>query len=357
MKAWVSDYMVCPYCAKNLALRVLRKEQTEILSGKFSCVVCKRYYPIIQGIPRMLPDALMASVMKRHAAFFRIYKKEFPARRHVEGERIKKRTAEVWGYQWTYFTNLIKESEEQFLRWIAPVQRSFFRGKLILDAGCGTGRHAYFSAKFGARVIGIDLSDAVETAHHTTKNMGNVGIVQADIYHLPFRDRTFDYAYSIGVIHHLPDPEQGFREVLKKVRKNGAVSVWVYGKEHNGFIVYGVEPIRKLMTRHMNLRVLNGVSYLVTLPYYASTKLIYGPFNKIPGVRRVMKRAPYNEYFVQFSRFGFKHHWMNVFDKLNAPLAAYYTKKDLEGWIKRSGLKGATLIPVNRISWALFGQR
>ena len=96
-----------------------------------------------------------------------------------------------------------------------------FQGKVVLEGGCGKGRHTQLAANWGAReVIGVDLSDAVETAFAATRQLENAHIVQADIYHLPLA-RVFDYAFSIGVLHHLPDPRAGFRSLASKVRAGG----------------------------------------------------------------------------------------------------------------------------------------
>lgn len=114
-----------------------------------------------------------------------------------------------------------------------------FKDKLVLEAGCGKGRHTLLAASWGAReVIGIDLSAAVETAFAATREMENVHIVQADIYRLPLA-RVFDYAFSVGVLHHLPDPRAGFQSLAAAVKEGGHVSAWVYGAENNEWITRG----------------------------------------------------------------------------------------------------------------------
>ena len=81
----------------------------------------------------------------------------------------------------------------------------------------GSGRHAYFAATYGAReVVALDLSDAVEAARATCRALDNVHVVQGDLLRPPFRTGQdgggFDLVYSIGVLHHLPDPVKRFRE-------------------------------------------------------------------------------------------------------------------------------------------------
>ena len=84
------------------------------------------------------------------------------------------------------------------------------RGKLVLDAGIGAGRFTDVLARWGARVVGVDLSYAVEAANVNFGKLPNVLVCQADIGKLPFRPGTFDYIISIGVLHHTPDTRKFF---------------------------------------------------------------------------------------------------------------------------------------------------
>jgi len=118
---------------------VVAREQLEIITGSLNCESCDNTWPIVRGVPR------------------------FAAINEVE--RDKATTAEKFGWQWQHFNQFESGYENQFLAWIAPVTREFFKDKVVLEGGCGKGRHTQLAAQFGARdVIGVDLSDAVETA-------------------------------------------------------------------------------------------------------------------------------------------------------------------------------------------------
>ena len=49
----------------------------------------------------------------------------------------------------------------------------------------------------------------MDAAFDNTRHLESVCIVQGDIYHPPVKDAAFDAAYSLGVLHHVPDPEAG----------------------------------------------------------------------------------------------------------------------------------------------------
>jgi SAM-dependent methyltransferase len=163
----------------------------------------------------------------------------------------KQATAKGFGWSWQEFSHEDKKYAEQFLDWIAPVRPEFFKDKVVLEGGCGKGRHTHRVAGWGARdIVAVDLSDAVEVAFASTREIQNAHIIQADIYRLPLR-RAFDYAFSVGVLHHLPDPRAGFRSLVSKVKPGGHASAWVYGAENNEWIVRLVNPFREYITSRM----------------------------------------------------------------------------------------------------------
>ncbi len=267
---------------------------------------------------------------------------------------IKKRTIRSFSYEWKNFPKLYKEYKDQFLDWIYPIESDFFRNKLVLDAGCGLGRHAYYAAEFGAEVVGLDISEAVEVAHENTRSFSKVHIVRGDIYYPPLRKR-FDFVYSIGVIHHLPNPEKGFRTVLDLVKNGGSIFVWVYGRENNLFMTRVVEPLRRITTR-LPLAMLDALCYPATLILHITTKL-YSKLNRAELTRNLSQILPYRQYFLQISDFCFEHKLSIVFDFLSVPLCHYYSKEEFEAWFKRMGLKEIVISWRNKNSWRGWGKK
>lgn len=104
-------------------------------------------------------------------------------------------------------------------------------GKLVLDAGVGAGRYADVVSRWGADVVGVDLSLAVEAAHRNLGDRRNVWIAQADIGALPFAPGTFDAIFSIGVLHHTPDTRAYFNRLVPLLKPGGTIAIWVYPAE------------------------------------------------------------------------------------------------------------------------------
>jgi tetratricopeptide (TPR) repeat protein/2-polyprenyl-3-methyl-5-hydroxy-6-metoxy-1,4-benzoquinol methylase len=114
---------------------------------------------------------------------------------------------------------------------IQPVQRS--NSLDVLVAGCGTGQHAVETAQRydGARVLAIDLSRAslgYAARKSRDAKLRNIDYAQADILNLGSLNATFDVIESSGVLHHLSDPEQGWRVLVSLLRPGGVMHIGLY---------------------------------------------------------------------------------------------------------------------------------
>ncbi len=330
MKRKLLDYLRCPSCAGTLLLSsVAGEEGEEIIEGQLACHNCASSFPIVRGVPRFAPVETI--------------------------EPDKAATAENFGWQWQHFTHADELYAEQFLGWIAPVRPEFFADKLVLEGGCGKGRHTLLAAGWSAReVIGVDLSAAVETAFAATRHLENAHIVQADIYHLPFA-QTFDYAFSVGVLHHLPDPRAGFRSLASTVKPGGHVSAWVYGAENNGWITRGINPLRERFSSKIDRRALLHLSKLPTAVVYLATKLIYGPLNSSRSGSAVARHLFYNDYLNAISKFGWREQHTIVFDHLVAPTSHYISRPEFEEWWRDVEAREIVIGWHNQNSWRGFG--
>jgi SAM-dependent methyltransferase len=183
-----------------------------------------------------------------------------------------------FGFQWKLYARTqlddptSQKSERAFRR------RTGFRpedlaGKLVLDVGCGMGRFAEVATRWGAHVVGIDLSLASEVA---AKNLAerNATIFQADVFKLPFAAESFDYIYSIGVLHHTPDCERAFKSLPGLLKPGGRIAIWLYSA-YNPW--YRMSDVYRKVTRRMSPQTLHTLCRGV-VPLY--------------GIHQVLKRIP-----------------------------------------------------------------
>jgi SAM-dependent methyltransferase len=329
MKEKLLDLLACPTCGGDILLAYASKyDDKEIIEGVLTCKKCSREYKIVRGVPRF---ADLGKI-----------------------DEDKAETAENFGWQWTHFTQEDPKYNEQFLGWLQPVKPDFFEGKVVLEGGCGKGRHTKLAAEWGAKeVVGIDLGDGVESAFALTRNLPNVHIVQCDIFKLPFK-KAFDYAFSVGVLHHTPDPKKAFMSLASKVKKGGHISAWVYGAENNEWITKYVDPVRTSFTSKISQPVLYQLSKLPTLSLFLTTKLVYRPANI--AAKPIANKLFYNDYLNHIGTFGWREQHNIVFDHLVAPTAYYISKDDFEKWWADVKADDVEIIWHNRNSWCGFGK-
>ncbi|WP_165066315.1 class I SAM-dependent methyltransferase [Paludisphaera rhizosphaerae] len=153
-------------------------------------------YPILKNVPRLAGDPYVGS----------------------------------FGRQWNRYEVVRPEEDEATFEAKTGVPPSDMAGKLVLDAGCGGGRYARLLGEHGANVLGVDLSSAVDKAAEMCAGLPNVQIVQGDLLDPPVVEDAFDLVFSIGVLHHSPDPRRAFAAIARRVKPGGRLAVWLYRK-------------------------------------------------------------------------------------------------------------------------------
>ncbi len=146
-----------------------------------------------------------------------------------------------FGQQWNQFREMqidsISGQTESRDRFYAETgwTREQLRGKTLLDAGCGAGRFTEIALEAGARVVAIDISDAIFACRKTIARFPqeNYLLLKASLLDLPFKPGVFDGVYSLGVLQHTPDPLGGVRHLAQFVKPGGTLATWIY--EDGGF--------------------------------------------------------------------------------------------------------------------------
>ncbi len=335
-------YLICLECSGPLEVSAFETDDQGTIRSGLLLSSCGQWYPIIHGVPRMFPRHMFEEyVLIRQHSFLESWSKEIPnnirdswtakLKTHPTKD-LKHKTAESFGFEWKRFNKMFDSYRQNFLNYVQPFTEQSFINKVVLDAGCGVGRHTYWAAKFGAQdVIGLDLSDAVEPAEKNCRSLENAHIVQGDIYNMPFQ-KPFDFSMSIGVLHHLPEPEKGFQSILSHTKSGGVALIWVYGRQHNDAAVYIYEPIRKV-TRHIPKRWLVPLCY----PFAGMVEglnLVANGLERTPGMKNIGRRIPFQYY----RQFPFEVKLNDAFDVLATPKSRYYPIDAIRGWFERAQL-------------------
>jgi SAM-dependent methyltransferase/uncharacterized protein YbaR (Trm112 family) len=341
------EWLRCPECDGAGVLDVESFDGVAgdtVEEGALTCRACSRLFPIINGIPRMLPDPLVHVVPAAHEEFFARHRdamSSFVARAASRVEtrwwRAERRTIKSYSYQWRKFKQMFPAWEQVFLDSIKPVTPSFFRGKVGLDGGCGFGRSLYYAASYGAEVIGLDLSEAVEAARENTRHLPNVHLVQGDIFNPPIRRQSLDFVYSIGVLHHLPDPKGGFVSLGRLLKPEAPMFIWVYLRGR-GRQIAAFTAARAVSTR-LPLRVLNLVCLGLAAAQWLCFLTPHRLLNRFAGTRPLAAWIP----FAGYARYPFRVLHTDWFDGLSVPLVNYYRPQDIAAWYRDAGYEQVRL--------------
>lgn len=181
---WIYEFLVCP-CGHG---RIDRADEG------LHCTSCGVIGSDQDGIPRF--------VEQQHLASF--------------------------GRQWNRYDVVRDDEDRRVFAVKTGVAPEDLAGMKVLDAGCGGGRYSRLAAQAGATVVGADQSTAVEKAADVCRGLAGAAFVQADLKRLPFEEGTFDFVFSIGVMHHDQDTRSVFDAVARMVRPGGRLVVWLY---------------------------------------------------------------------------------------------------------------------------------
>lgn len=318
--------------------------ESEMQDGVLTCDGCPRVYPVINGVPRLLPDALAHVLPSMHSEFFARHAEAMaPYLRRCSPDEAgraldaKRRTIASYSYQWRKFREMFPHWEDIF-RWsVTPLEPSFFRGRVGLDAGCGFGRSLFHAASYGAEVIGLDLSEAVEAAHDNTRHLAGAHVVQGDIFHPPVRPGTLDFVYSIGVLQHLPDPRGGFIGLTRLLAPKAPAFVWVYPRGRGRQIA--LFSLMRAVSTRMPLPMVDLLALGLAAAQWLMWITPYRVLSRFAATRPIASRVP----FALYARFPFRVLHTDWVDGLSVPLVAYYTATDIRGWYEDAALERVQL--------------
>jgi SAM-dependent methyltransferase len=286
--------LICPACQAALTLDadcVMAGDHVE--RGALRCAGGHEY-PILNRVPRFVQHALDAD---------------------------QARTRDSFGYEWTklypehgHSTPEWRAERDIFLEYTRSVP-SDFRRRLVLDGGCGNGRYAKLANDWGARVVAVDISDAVEIASANVADRAGVDVVQADLFRLPFRPDSFDAAYSVGVLHHTPDARGAFMSIRARVKPGGWFGIFIHAQGNR--VLYFMNRTLRAWTSRASYRTTWNLSLGLTAAGKVLERIpMAGPMLYIMG-RQVLFFSPDQH---------------NNFDHYSAGFASFHRKEEIRDW-------------------------
>jgi ubiquinone/menaquinone biosynthesis C-methylase UbiE/uncharacterized protein YbaR (Trm112 family) len=203
--------------------------ETEIMTGALQCTRCQAFFPVWQGVPRMYKDAEKDFPIQ-HAP---LSTQNLPAHKAVKQVQISfSREWDEFDYDdgtiwhWDLEDRIMSFAEE-----IGVDSPERLRGKLMVDAGCGTGILSMtISQKYGIEIIAFDMAHIISRAF--LRNKSNLcHFIQSSVLAPPLADAITDLTHSHGVLHHTYNTKLAFEAIARLTKKGGTLYVWLYGKK------------------------------------------------------------------------------------------------------------------------------
>jgi SAM-dependent methyltransferase len=245
------------------------------------------------------------------------------------------RTLSSFGYEWNAFDAIRDEDESFAAIYFKDLDLEGLAGRAGLDAGCGKGRFTRVMARYLKTIVALDGSEAVHAAVHNLADQENVGVVRADLRLPLFAHEGFEFISSLGVLHHLDDPREGFLHLTQYLAPGGQMLVYLYSRPESlnarAFGLAAASMLRHATVRmpHPLLKALSGpIAALlfagIVAPGRWGDRAHNGPLSRLP--MSTYRDKPFRSLV------------LDTFDRLSAPVEHRYTWADLEPWFKDAGL-------------------
>ena len=266
--------------------------------------------------------------------------REFPLVRGVLRFVDASNYADSFSYQWHRFsrTQLRAEFSERNFQRKTGLRVEDLQGKVVLDVGCGMGRFADIATRWGATVVGIDLSTAAEVAATNLADRDFVAL-QADVFALPFAPASFDCIYSVGVLHHTPDCERAFKSLPKYLKPGGTIAVWLYSGYNNWYRFS--DQYRKITHRVPVQKLHSFLSVAVPCLYSLDRALRFVPWVGPPLAGLVNHVIPINRSPNPEGRI------MDTLDWYSPKYQSKHTYEQVFRWFESCGLEHLTVADVS----------
>lgn len=330
MRRILLNYLSCPRCRQPFQLHETRAEGDLVQEGLLVCETKRHVYPVTRGIPRVFDKSFEqeSDFCRENRAILA----QFSARMPGAPAQLQERTRKSFGYEWTRYDVQRSEEDNAYFRSKTGMEPSALAGKIVLDAGCGGGRYSRVAGEAGATVIGVDLSLAVDKAASLTSHLPNVHIVQADIFELPFPESSFDFIFSIGVLHHTPNTKRALDHVVPLMKETGEIAIWLYPRWSAPVEAYNT--LLRAVTTRMSLDSLHNMA--VTLEPVGRLKC------ELLASQRRSQRLIGN--LLRGIFLGVSYHpdreirICDTFDWFSPPYQWHHTDAEVEGWLRNFGL-------------------
>lgn len=265
---------------------------------------------------------------------------------------LTQKTINDFGEQWTNYTDNegwygSKELLEDIIEPL--IQSKELANKSVAEIGSGTGRIIKMLSELNvSRLVAIEPSASYSVLQ---RNVEDIKCVPSEIELIHETGDKFiinppvDYIFSIGVLHHIPDPVSVINNSLKSLKSEGRIFIWLYGYENNELYVNSVSILRAITTRvpHSLLKLIVTIVYGMLTTYQFLARYVNLPLRDyLTNV--LWKMSPEKRRLV-------------IYDQLNPSYSKYYRRNEALELLSSCGLKDIKIHHRHGYSWSVIGTK
>lgn len=207
------------------------------------------------------------------------------------------------------------------------------------DLGCGSGRWARLVAPRVGKLHLIDPSDAIEVARKNLKDRENCEFHRASVDDIPLGDRSCDFGYSLGVLHHIPDTEAGLRSCVAKLKEGSPFLLYLYYRFDNRPVwfraIWKVSDIVRRLVSAAPHPVRFAISQVIAV-------LVYYPLAKLSLLLEKSGANVSNLPLSQYRTNSLYTMRTDALDRFGTRLEKRFTKAEMLEMMENAGLQDIT---------------
>jgi SAM-dependent methyltransferase len=254
-------------------------------------------------------------------------------------KNLDKKTVKSFGDEWVHFDQSVMKSKEALKMFksyfsIFPFKKlsKFSKG---FDMGCGSGRWAKFVAPKVGLLNCIDPSIAIKVAKKNLKEFKNIKFHQKSLDQSGLREKSQDFGYSLGVLHHVPNTKLAINSCVRLLKPGAPFLLYIYYAFDNRPLWFKFFWIISNFIRLIICKLPKFYKFLIC---DIIAVLVYYPFARFilisEKIGLELKNFPL--YFYRSSSFYVMR--TDARDRFGTPLEKRFTKKEIYKMMKRSGL-------------------
>jgi ubiquinone/menaquinone biosynthesis C-methylase UbiE len=268
-----------------------------------------------------------------------------------------KKTEKIYKYLWEKGRTDVLPLRWHFHQMQERIPEPIVRGKMGIDIGSGCGYDTNIMARDNPKVkiVSLEISDGVYKTKKITQDLKNINIIKGSILHLPLKENTFDFGYSYGVLHHIPEPEKGLKELARILKDGSPVFLYLYEDHSEDRIKYWsikiINMVRKITTK-LSAPFLYMICFLLSpviiLFFTYPSKIM----KKFKPLHPLAEKVPFNFGTHFFSLAG------DLYDRFAAPIEHRFSREEVLELFKKSGFSSIKIEKMPAVAgWVTWGYK